>query len=72
LIKVGRRLRGKFLRSLVGSSLEVVTEEETQEGFRGLAENYAEVVVGEAGLNELCQVEIAGLRGGRLFGLKRK
>lgn len=69
LIELGRGCRSRFLRSLIGAELEILTEETAPGGMRGLSDNYVEVVVeGAETSNRFYPVEVCGVEGTWLLG----
>ncbi len=68
---IAQETQGEYLRSLVGSRLTVLFEEEVKEGlWQGHSAQYVLVrAEGEALHNQLRQLEITGAEGGQLLGV---
>ncbi len=69
LIELGGCLRSEFLASLIDEELEVLTEENTPQGLRGLSDNYVNIIIDPtAEINRfyrtrIVKMEKSGLRG---------
>ncbi|MGE5543707.1 MAG: tRNA (N(6)-L-threonylcarbamoyladenosine(37)-C(2))-methylthiotransferase MtaB [Bacillota bacterium] len=69
LIELGHHRRSRFLQSLIGEQLEVLTEETAPGGLRGLSGNYVDVVVeGAEATNCFYLTSIYGVQGSSLLG----
>lgn len=69
LIELGQSCRSRFLQSLIGLELEILTDEIAPGGWHGLSENYVEVIVeGAEAANCLYPAKIYGIEGSSLLG----
>jgi len=69
LIEVGRRQRTRFLKALLNTDLQVLTEENTTRGPRGLSDNYVEVLILDpTEINRFYNVRIEKAEAGILLG----
>lgn len=69
LIELGHCRRSKFLQGLIGAELEVLTEENTPGGLRGLSDNYVDVIIDQtANINHFYRTRMQKIEGSGLLG----